>query len=81
MPALDRRIEVLEAKTAPTSENRVTLIRFVAMGELEEPMKEISFKGKTWHPLPGETDELFKARVEAEVFANGANRGEILMGR
>lgn len=81
MATLKRRIEELEKKTAPIPENRVTLIRFVAMGELEQPMKEISFKGKTWHPLPGETDELFKARVEAEVFANGAHQGEILMGR
>lgn len=81
MATLKRRIEELEKKAAPMPENRVTLIRFVAMGELEEPMKEISFKGRTWHPLPGETDELFTARVEAEVFANGAHQGEILMGR
>ncbi|HRK40244.1 MAG TPA: hypothetical protein PK347_17865 [Burkholderiaceae bacterium] len=81
MPTLKSRIEQLEKKAAPASESRVTLIHFVALGEADTPMTEISFKGKTWHRLPDESEGDFTARVESEVFANGANRGEILMGR
>lgn len=79
MPALDRRIEVLEAKTATKTINEVFLIRLVAMGEADKPLTEITHKGQSWHILPGESEDDFEARVKAEVFPGEGETGVILI--
>lgn len=79
MPALNRRIEALEAKTATKTINEVFLIRLVAMGQTAKPLTEITHKGKTWHILPDESEEDFEARVKAEVFPGEGETGVILI--
>lgn len=79
MTTLDRRIEVLENKTAAKTVNRVFLIRLVAMGQTAKPLTEITHKGKTWHILPDESEDDFEARVKAEVFPGEGETGVILI--
>lgn len=79
MATLDRRIEELEKKSAPATENRVFLIRLVAMGQTAKPLTEVTHKGKTWHILPDESEDDFEARVKAEVFPDEGETGVILI--
>ena len=79
MATLDRRIEELEKKTAAKTVNQVFLVRLVAMGQTAKPLTEVTHKGKTWHILPGESEDDFEARVKAEVFPGEGETGVILI--
>lgn len=79
MATLERRIADLEQKTVTDGAPRVWLIRLVPMGQEPKPLTEISHKGKTWHILPGESDEAFTDRVKAEAFPADGETGVILL--
>ncbi|MDZ4214982.1 MAG: hypothetical protein U1C60_09360 [Rhodocyclaceae bacterium] len=67
MPArLEARLNALE-QAVPTDTDRVTIIRFVDVGELDKPMTKIEHGGRVWHILPDETEAAFIARVRSET--------------
>lgn len=67
MATLDARLTTLERMAKPAS--RVTVVRLVAVGGTDRPMTQISHhrSGKTWHILPGESEQAFIARARTEV--------------
>ena len=80
MPTLKSRIEQLEKQSAPASENRVWLVRLVAMGDdTDKPLNEITHNGQTWHRQSEESEDDFEARVKAEVFPDEGETGVILI--
>lgn len=63
---LEARMSALE-QAVPTDTDRVTIIRFVDVGELDKPMTKIEHGERVWHILPDETEAAFIARVRSET--------------
>lgn len=68
MQNLEKRLMQLE-RMAATAHEQVTIVRFVAVGETDRPMTQISHhgSGKTWHIAPGESERAFIGRVRGEI--------------
>jgi hypothetical protein len=66
MSGLAKRVAKLERPHRP----RQGAVLFLGRSDIEAQALRAG-DGRTWHRLPGETEELFQARVSAEALASG----------